>query len=288
MQQVQFLLITGLSGAGKSNAVGFLEDLGYFCVDNLPPSFIPKFAEMCMQSEGKINRVALVSDIRGGEFFSQLFESLDQLENMGFEYEILFLEADDDALVRRFKETRRKHPLAEGGAISDSISREREMLSEIRGKADNVINTSALTPAQLKERIFDLYSPERREKNVYVTIISFGYKYSLPMDADLVFDVRFLPNPHYVEHLRSLPGHDQEVYNYLWKWSVTHKFFQKLVDLLEFLLPHYVKEGKSHLVIAVGCTGGRHRSVAVAEETARFLEDKGFRLSVEHRDLQKV
>lgn len=288
MQQMRFLLITGLSGAGKSNAVGFLEDLGYFCVDNLPPTFIPKFAEMCMQSGGKIDRVALVSDIRGGEFFTNLFEALDKLEEMGLEYEILFLEADEEVLVRRFKETRRKHPLADGGPIIESIKKEKEVLSEIRGKADNVINTSSLTPGSLKEKIFNLYSSARREEYLYVSLISFGYKYSIPTDADLVFDVRFLPNPHYVEHLRSLPGNDSRVYEYLWKWSVTHKFFQKLLDFMEFLLPHYVREGRSHLVVAVGCTGGRHRSVAIAEKLSGDLQKKGFQLSVEHRDLHKV
>ncbi len=288
MKEVQFVLITGLSGAGKSNAVGSFEDLGYFCVDNLPPNFIPKFAEMCLQSEGKISKVALVSDIRGGEFFPHLFDALDQLEGMGLEYEVLFLEADDEVLVRRYKETRRKHPLSHGAPIVDSISREREMLSEIRGKADKVINTSYLTPTELKERIFNLYSSEQREKNVFITFISFGYKYTVPMDADLVFDVRFLPNPHYVEHLRTLPGTDKQVSNYLWKWSITHKFLTRLLDFLEFLLPLYVREGKSHLVIAMGCTGGKHRSVVLADTVARELKKKGFRLNVEHRDLEKA
>ena len=287
MKDVQFVLITGLSGAGKSNAVGSFEDLGYFCVDNLPPSFIPKFAEMCVQSEGKINKVALVSDIRGGEFFTNLFEALDQLEAMGLGYEILFLEADEEVLVRRYKETRRKHPLADGASILDSITKEKEMLSEIRGKADKVINTAQLTPAKLKERIFHLYASEKREKTLYITLISFGYKYSVPIDADLVFDVRFLPNPHYVEHLRALPGTDERVSKYLWKWPITHKFLIKLQDFLQFLLPHYLREGKSHLVIAIGCTGGKHRSVVISDTIARQLQEEGFCSNVEHRDLEK-
>ncbi len=288
MKEVQFVLITGLSGAGKSNAVGYFEDLGYFCVDNLPPTFIPKFAEMCLQSEGKINKVALVSDIRGGEFFTNLFEALERLEEMGLEYEILFLEADQETLLRRYKETRRKHPLADKGPVLEAIAKEKELLSEIREKADQVINTSQLNPTQLKERIFHLYSPGKKEKNIYITLVSFGYKYALPVDADLVFDVRFLPNPHYEDQLKELPGSNSQVGEYLWKWPVTRKFYQMLLDFLDFLLPHYLGEGKSHLVIAFGCTGGQHRSVVITDELARDLEARGFRMNVEHRDLERV
>ncbi len=287
MKEIQFVLITGLSGAGKSQAVDCFEDLGYFCVDNLPPLLIPKFAELCVQSEGKINRVALVCDIRGRDFFTQLFEVLAELEENGFEYEILYLESNNDVLVRRFKETRRRHPLKES-TILESIAKEREILSEIRGKADNNIDTSFLSPSELKDKIFSLYGEERREKNIQVTVLSFGFKYSIPSDSDLVFDVRFLPNPYYVEHLKPLTGTSSAVSEYVWKWPVTHKFFQKLQDLLLFLLPYYVREGKSHLIIAVGCTGGRHRSVSISNELLKVLQKEGYSVTVEHRDIQKA
>lgn len=286
MEEMQLVLITGLSGAGKSQAVDCFEDLGYFCVDNLPPTLIPKVAELCMQSEGKINRVALVCDIRGRDFFTHLIGALDDLEGMGLKYEILFLDADVETLVRRYKETRRRHPL-NGSSIMDAISREGKIMSEIRGKADNIINTSHLSPADLKERIANLFSPGRREKNLFVTLVSFGYKYTIPLDADLVFDVRFLPNPFYVENLRDLPGTDSRVKQYLWKWSVTHRLLQKLRELLDFLLPYYVREGKSHLIIAIGCTGGKHRSVVMVNELAEELKEQGYTLSIEHRDLEK-
>jgi len=284
----RFVLITGFSGAGKSGALHSFEDLGFFCMDNLPPALIPKFAELCLQSGGKINRVALVCDIRGGELFSGLFEALDRLEEMGFAYEILFLEASEEILVRRFKETRRRHPLAERGSILEAIKEEKNLLQDIRGKADMIIDTSDLAPADLKEKINRLYAPEQWEKNMLITVISFGYKYGLPLDADLVFDVRFLPNPHYVESLRYLDGNHPRVHDYIWKWAVTHRFFQKLKDMLEFLVPCYIREGKPQLVIAVGCTGGRHRSVSLANELSRFLAEENYRVRTEHRDINKV
>ncbi len=286
MNDIQFVLITGLSGAGKSQAVASFEDLGYFCVDNLPPLLIPKFADMCVQSEGKINRVALVCDIRGRDFFTQLFESLAELEASGFHFEVLFLEAARDVLVRRYKETRRRHPL-KGNTILESIDKEINILSEIRGKATNIIDTSFLSPNEFKEEITSIYSTERREKNLQVSLISFGYKHSIPSDADLVFDVRFLPNPHYVEHLKPLTGNTSAVKDYVWKWPVTHKFYQKLEDLLTYLLPHYITEGKSHLIIAVGCTGGKHRSVVITNELFRALQKDGYSLGIEHRDIDK-
>ncbi|MEW5783519.1 MAG: RNase adapter RapZ [Bacillota bacterium] len=283
---MQFILITGLSGAGKSNAINCFEDLGYFCVDNLPPTFIPKFAELCAQSEGKVNRVALVCDMRGGAFFGHLFEALQELEGNDIDHEILFLEADNEVLIRRFKETRRRHPLGDL-SLPEAIQKEREALSELRGKADKVIDTSNLEPRELKDKIAHLYEPEKREKSMHILIISFGFKYGLPLDADLVFDVRFLPNPHYVQHLRTLTGETPEVKEYIWRWMVTHKYFQKVQDLLEFSLPYYIREGKSHLVIALGCTGGRHRSVALANELGRVLGNR-YNLSIEHRDVDKA
>ncbi len=287
MRENRFVLITGFSGAGKSGALHSFEDQGFFSMDNLPPALIPKFAELCIQSEGKIGRVALVCDIRGGELFSGLFEALDRLEEMGFNYEILFLEATEDVLIRRFKETRRRHPLAERGSIGKAIREERSLLEDIRGKADMIVDTSDLSPAELKEKINRLYAPESWERSILVTLISFGYKYGLPLDADLVFDVRFLPNPHYVDSLRPLNGNDARVRNYLWKWAITHRFLQKLEDLVSFLLPCYVKEGKPQLAIAVGCTGGKHRSVALANEVARMLEEKKYKVRIEHRDIKK-
>ncbi len=284
----RFVLITGFSGAGKSGALHSFEDLGFFSMDNLPPALIPKFAELCIQSEGKINRVALVCDIRGGELFSGLFEALDRLEEMGFGYEILFLEAAEEILIRRFKETRRRHPLAEKGAIVEAIREERALLEDIRGKSNVIIDTSDLSLADLKEKISRLYAPEEWEKKILLTVISFGYKYGLPLDADLVFDVRFLPNPHYVDSLRPLTGNHQEVRNYIWKWAVTHRFFQKLKDMVEFLLPYYIKEGKPQLAIAIGCTGGKHRSVALSNELSRVLDEKNYQVRIEHRDLKKM
>lgn len=288
MRKSRFVLITGFSGAGKSEALHSFEDLGFFSMDNLPPALIPKFAELCVQFEGKLNRVALVCDIRGGELFSGLFEALDRLEEMGFNYEILFLEATEEILIRRFKETRRRHPLAEKGTIVEAIREERTLLEDIRGKADMIVDTSDLAPVELKEKINRLYAPESWEKTILVTLVSFGYKYGLPLDADLVFDVRFLPNPYYVDSLRSLDGNDSRVQKYLWKWAITHRFFQKLDDLVTFLLPCYVKEGKPQLAIAIGCTGGKHRSVALANELARTLDEKKYKVRIEHRDLKKA
>jgi len=275
-----------MSGAGKSHAINCFEDLGYFCVDNLPPTLLPKFAELCAQLEGRLNKVALVSDLRGGEFFNNLFEALQELDSNRIDYEILFLEADDEVLIRRFKETRRRHPLADL-SLREAIDKERQMLAELRGKADRVIDTSSLSPRELKETIANLYEPEQREKSMFITIISFGFKYGLPLDADLVFDVRFLPNPHYVQHLRSLTGQDPQVKDYIWRWMVTHKYLQKVHDLLEFSIPYYIREGKSNLVIAVGCTGGKHRSVALAEEIGRLLGDR-YRVNCKHRDMHKA
>lgn len=284
----RFVIITGFSGAGKSGALHSFEDLGFFSMDNLPPALIPKFAELCIQSGGKINRVALVCDIRGGELFRGLFDALDNLEEMGFDYEILFLEAEENVLIRRFKETRRRHPLSARGTIVESIREERSLLEDIRGKADVVIDTTELATADLKEKIYRLYAPEKWEKNIFITVISFGYKYGIPLDADLVFDVRFLPNPHYVDSLRHLDGTNQLVHNYVWKWAITHRFYQKLKDMVQFLIPCYIKEGKPELVIAIGCTGGKHRSVSLSNELSRLLTGEGYQVRAEHRDINKA
>jgi len=283
---IHIVLITGLSGAGKSHAINSFEDLGYFCVDNLPPALIPKFAELCTQFEGNLNKVALVCDLRGGAFFDNLFEALQELDTQQIDYEILFLEADEEVLIRRYKETRRRHPLAHL-SLPEAIQKERELLAELRGKANKFIDTTKLEPRELKERIANLYEPEQREKKMDIFMLSFGYKYGLPLEADLVFDVRFLPNPHYVQHLRPLNGLDPQVKDYIWRWMATHKYLQKVHDLLEFSIPYYIREGKSSLVVAVGCTGGKHRSVALAEELGRLLGDR-FRVSCKHRDIYKA
>ncbi len=280
---IRIVLITGLSGAGKSHALNCFEDLGYYCVDNMPPTLIPIFTDLFIQSENK--KVALVCDMRGAAFFEDLFEALKDLEDRKVDYEILFLVADDQVLIRRFKETRRRHPLG-NVSLPEAIKKEREALSELRGKASREIDTSNYKPWELKARIVGLYEPEMREKNMQIRIVSYGFKYGLPSDADLVFDVRFLPNPHYVDHLKPLTGEDDQVKDYLWRWAETGQYFSKVKDLLEFSIPFYVKEGKTSLVIAVGCTGGKHRSVVIAEELGRALGSR-FSLSVEHRDIYK-
>lgn len=281
--EIRLVLITGLSGAGKSHALNCFEDLGYYCVDNMPPTLIPKFADLFMQSENK--KIALVCDMRGAAFFKDLFEALQNLENRNIDYEILFLVASDEVLIRRFKETRRRHPFGEL-ALPAAIQREKDELSGLRGKASKEIDTSDLKPWELKNRIVELFEPDKRNKNMQIRVLSFGFKYGLPMDADLVFDVRFLPNPHYVDHLKDLTGEDQEVGDYLWQWPETKRYFDKVIDLMEFSIPFYVKEGKTNLVITIGCTGGKHRSVVLADELARILGSH-YNVIVEHRDINK-
>lgn len=285
VNESHFLIITGLSGAGKTEAVRYFEDAGFFCVDNLPPALIPKFAELCTHAEGRINKVALVSDVRGGRFFDSLLDSLGELERSGFEYQILFLEASDEALVRRFKETRRRHPLAnDGGAIVDAIAEERRRLDEIRGRAHRIVDTSEMSPRQLHQ-VLEAAFHGNGESRLLVSVVSFGFKHGLPLDADMVFDVRFLPNPHYVEALKPLSGRDRSVVEYVFKWPVTQRFVEKIEQLLHFLMPHFAAEGKAHLVLAIGCTGGQHRSVALADHFGAFLRSLGYRVRVDHRDV---
>ncbi|WCK54130.1 RNase adapter RapZ [Aneurinibacillus sp. Ricciae_BoGa-3] len=286
VNQINLLIITGLSGAGKTVAVQKLEDLGFFCVDNLPPVLIPKFAELIDQSgRGNIERVALVIDLRGREFFDSLSDSLERLSEMEhISYQILFLDASDQALVRRYKETRRHHPLAPNGLPLDGIRSERKLLEELKGRANLIIDTSSLKPAALKEKISQMYA--NMNNGLMVNIHSFGFKYGIPIDADLVFDVRFLPNPHYVDTLRPKTGKDEEVYEYVFKWDIATDFMEKLTGLIDFTLPHYQKEGKSQLVIAIGCTGGKHRSVAIAEYLGNRYQEQ-YNVRVTHRDMEK-
>jgi RNase adapter protein RapZ len=282
---VQLVVVTGMSGAGKTVAAQCFEDLGYFCVDNLPPILISKFAELLGQSNGKLQRVALIIDLRGRAFFSTLLDSLKQLEEQyGIRHQILFLEADDDTLVRRYKETRRRHPLAINGTPLDGIRQERMLLQELREKANNVIDTSKLRPLELKQQIQTLQNVSKTD--AFVTFMSFGFKHGIPIDADLVFDVRFLPNPHYIDELRPQTGREKIVSDYVMKWEETKLFLEKIIDLLTFLIPQYKKEGKSQLVVTIGCTGGKHRSVAIAEHLYHTLKDQE-RCQVKHRDMEK-
>ena len=282
-----FVVITGVSGAGKSRAVNSLEDLGFYCVDNMPPALIPKFAELCLQTEGKIRNVAIVTDVRGGALFNSLFDGLDELRKQGGEYKILFLDADDSVLIRRFKETRRRHPLQEAGSsITDALRNERELLRPARERADYIIDTSNLSPAQLKEQITVLFMGDNRT-GLMVSCMSFGFKYGTPTESDLVFDVRCFPTPFYIDELKPLTGLDAPVRDYVFSSEKTCTFMKKLFDMIDFLLPLYMEEGKSQLVIAIGCTGGRHRSVAIAEALYRHLLDRGIRAAVSHRDIQR-
>lgn len=280
-----FVIVSGLSGAGKSTAVRVLEDMGYFCVDNLPPALLPKFAELCLQ--GKVKKVALGIDIRGGGFFEHILDRLQALERMGLKYQIIFLEASDATLIRRYKETRRRHPLAMQGRVLEGIANERQRMQELRSRATYVIDTTNTTPAQLKEEIRTLFAEGEDLERLLITLVSFGFKRGIPLDADMVFDVRFLPNPSYIERLRDCTGKDKAVQEYVLDWPVTKKFLAKVVELIEFLIPHFIKEGKTSLVLSIGCTGGRHRSVTIAEELGSRLSANKHRVFVQHRDVEK-
>ncbi|MBA5850721.1 RNase adapter RapZ [Clostridium sp. cel8] len=285
---MRFVIVTGLSGAGKTQAVRNLEDLGYFCVDNLPPTLIPKFAEACYQTDGKIDKIALVIDIRGGQFFDDIFESLSYLKEHYYKYEILFLDASDEVLVKRFKESRRKHPLAPKGRILNGITMERKRLRELKDRADNIIDTSKLATRELREEITKIYSEKGQiETELMITVLSFGFKYGLPVDSDLVFDVRFLPNPFYISELKKYSGNDKLVVDYIMGFEQTKKFINKLSDMLEFLIPYYIKEGKRQLIVSIGCTGGRHRSVTIANEIYKILKENGHKVSIDHRDIEE-
>ncbi|SFB22194.1 MULTISPECIES: RNase adapter RapZ [unclassified Bacillus (in: firmicutes)] len=282
----QMVIITGMSGAGKTVAIQCFEDLGFFCVDNLPPTLLPKFLELMKESGNKMNKVALVMDLRGREFFDHLFKALDDLaETSWVAPQILFLDADDSSLVRRYKETRRSHPLAPSGLPLEGIRLERELLEELKGRAQQIFNTSTLKPRELREKILTGFSADKRT-TFTVNVMSFGFKHGIPIDADLVFDVRFLPNPHYIEHMRPKTGLEEEVSSYVLKWSETQKFIEKVSELLTFMLPHYKREGKSQLVIAIGCTGGQHRSVTLAEYFGKLFQ-ADYHTKITHRDIER-
>lgn len=281
--QSHFLIITGMSGAGKSQVVRTLEDLNFFCIDNLPATLIPKFAELCRQTSE--NNVALVVDIRGGRFFDQLLKVLDEMEASGQDYELLFLDASDETLVRRYKETRRRHPLGERNSLLKNITTERDLLDPVREKATKLIDTSTLTTEQLKNKILELFSENTGKDRMGIVVRSFGFKHGLPMDSDLVLDVRFLPNPFYVEELRAMTGNDGPVGEYISRYPQTFQYLKLEEQLLDFLVPQYVNEGKSQLVISVGCTGGQHRSVFIANKLYDYLRTQGYNVQVTHRDI---
>lgn len=284
---MQFIIVTGVSGSGKSSAMNVLEDIGYFCIDNMPPQLIPKFAELCGDNSA-IDKVAIVVDIRGGELFLQFWENVKEMRESGLDVKILFIYADKDVIRRRYKETRRKHPLYDvaGGDLDKAIDEEFEILMPIRANSDYYIDSSLTTTAKFKENMMKMFL-ENVSKSMIISCLSFGFKYGVPDEADLVFDVRFLPNPFYIAELKHKTGEEQEVRDYVMDSEISVQFKDKLFDMIEFLVPQYISEGKSQLVIAFGCTGGRHRSVTFAEMTNDFLNKKGYNSHVLHRDSQK-
>jgi UPF0042 nucleotide-binding protein len=281
-----FTIITGLSGAGRSEAARCLEDLGYFVVDNLPPSLLAKMAELASKPGGP-GKVAIVLDVRGGVFFGELSKALAELGELNIAYRILYLEASDEDLVNRYEATRRRHPLAPADRVVEGIRKERMMMESLRGDADLIVDTSRMTPHELRERIRDAFAESAPEQGLQVSILSFGYKYGAPRDADLVIDCRFLPNPHWVDELRPLPGTDERVKTYVKGQQTYREFMRRLRSLIGFMVPGFVAEGKSYLTIAIGCTGGRHRSVVVSEDLAQFFRDKGLAPTVDHRDVDR-
>ena len=285
---MEFLIITGLSGAGKSRAADVLEDLDYYCVDNMPVALMPKFAELCIATGGRYEKVALVTDVRAKNSFDELLKILDELKDMNCNVRILYMDADVRTLVRRYKESRRPHPLAtRGTSIEDAIYKEIDLLTPIRERADYIVNSASLTLGQLQSRLFTLFSEDGQKREIDVTVTSFGYKYGLPLDADLVFDVRFLPNPFYVEELRPLTGLDRPVAEYVFGYQQTRTFMEKIQDMLDYLLPLYIEEGKLTLTVAVGCTGGRHRSVAIASALTDHLKAEDVNAVNINRDIEK-
>jgi UPF0042 nucleotide-binding protein len=284
---MEFVIITGISGAGKSRAANAFEDMGFYCVDNMPPSLIQKFAEICAQSNGNISKVAFVTDVRGGSLFESLFVEIDKLRQSNFDFKLLFLDASDETIVKRYKETRRKHPLDNlFGSVTEAIANERRILQPVRERADYIIDTTNLSLAQLRDRITTIFAEGNKKDNIIVNCMSFGFKFGIPIDADLVFDVRCFPNPFYIDELKPLTGLDEKVRDYVFSFKETNEFMDKLYDMIDFLLPFYIAEGKTHLTISIGCTGGKHRSVAMSEKLCDHINDKGYYAVVSHRDIK--
>lgn len=278
------VIVTGLSGAGKTQALDCLEDMGYYCIDNMPPALIKSFMDLSSNGKG-IDKAAFVIDVRGGKLFEDLKESLDELSREGIDYRILYLEASDRVLLRRYNETRRSHPLSEGGTVSAGLGKEREMLETIRNEADYIIDTSNMKTVQLWDEIKHVLTLGENQKTFMINITSFGYKRGTPLAADMVFDMRFIPNPYYVKSLRSLTGNNAKVSRYVLRQQITQDFLDKAMEMIDMLIPFYIKEGKYSLNICIGCTGGHHRSVAVANELHKRLQEQGKRTTLEHRDL---
>lgn len=285
---MKFAIITGMSGAGKSTALKMMEDIGFYCVDNLPIPLLEKFVELSEIQNGELQKVALGIDARSGQALEELREVLERIEAKGEDFEILFLDADDSILVKRYKETRRSHPLSPSERVDKGIALERERLAFLKKRADYILDTSQLLTRELKAEIEKIFLKNQDYKNLFITVLSFGFKYGIPVDSDLVFDVRFLPNPFYVEGLRAKTGNDIEIQDYVLQFKEAHMFLDKLTDMVEFLIPNYIAEGKNQLVISIGCTGGKHRSVTLANELHKRLSGKTeYGLKIEHRDIGK-
>ena len=285
---MKFVIVTGMSGAGKSTALKMLEDMGYFCVDNLPIALLPKFAELAHAPGSDISQVAVGVDIRNGRSLDEMASVLENLKASGVAYQILYLEASDEVLVKRYKETRRAHPLAKQGRVEDGIRLEREKLLYLKENATYILDTSQLLTRDLKKALEQILVEEKNFKNLMITVLSFGFKYGIPNDCDLVFDVRFLPNPYYVDGLKYKTGNDEEVQDFVMGYEISHIFLGKLVDMLNFLIPNYILEGKNQLVIGIGCTGGKHRSVTLANKLFEALSDRSeYGVRLEHRDVSR-
>ena len=283
---MQFVIISGMSGAGKSRAASDLEDLGFYCVDNMPAEMIPQFAQLCLATKGRYEKVALVTDVRASMTFDALFQALQKLDDMRLQYSIYYIEAATEAIIKRYKETRRLHPLMkDGSSLEDAIARERALLAPVRNRASAIIDTTNLSTGKLRGMLIDLVAGGVHEHSMNVRVSSFGFKYGLPLDADLVFDVRFLPNPYYIPELKNKTGLDEPVRNFVFKYQQTLDFVEKIEDLLSFLLPNFLDEGKTDVVIGIGCTGGKHRSVCIACELADFISKKGYATTLGHRDM---
>ena len=286
---MRFVIVTGMSGAGKRSALKMLEDVGYFCMDNLPILLVPKLAELLVVPNAEVNKAALGMDIRSSYGYEDLMQALDKLDEMGLAYEMLYMDASDEVLIKRYKESRRNHPLAGEGRVDQGIVKERRVLAPLKRRADYILDTSRLLIRELKREMNHIFVENKEYKNLYVTVLSFGFKYGIPSDADLVFDVRFLPNPYYIEELRPLSGNDKPVQDYVMENDKAGKFLRMLTDMVRFLIPNYITEGKTQLVIGIGCTGGKHRSVTLANALYDALAEaeSDYGIKIEHRDIEK-